>query len=101
MRVELGLRRRGLLAQFAALIFASFALGGILGLADRFRDFVRLAIDLIDFGLLLAPLGFESQEAIDVGLRAAQRTILSNQVDVFDDKFAIEHAEKRRVRSGE
>ena len=60
-----------LLAQLAAFVFAGFALGVILGLADRLADGVRHPRKLFDFRLQLAALRFEVDEPSDVGLHAA------------------------------
>ena len=57
--LQLGLRGGSLLAQLASLILARFTLGRVFGLADRFRDFVGLPIEMIDLGLLIAPLSFQ------------------------------------------
>ena len=74
--VELGFGGGGLLAQAAAFGLAGLALGGILGLADRLADFVGLAIQFLDLGLLGFALGFERDEPRDVGLRAAAGAVL-------------------------
>ena len=90
-RVELGLRGGRLLAQFAAFVLAGFALGGVLGLADRLADFVRLAIQLVDFGLLGLALVFQRDEPRDVGLRAAALAVLLTRSAFSTTNLTIEH----------
>ena len=74
-----------------ALGLQRFAFRLVLGLADGFREFVRLAIELFDLGLQGFPPAVEGDEAINVGLDAAAAAILLDEFGVFDDEFAIEH----------
>ena len=90
-RVQLGLGRGRLFAQRAALGLAGFALGGVLGLADRLADFVGLAVQFVDFDLPGFALGFQFDEPRHVGLRAAAAAVLLHEVHVFHDKSAVEH----------
>jgi hypothetical protein len=95
--LEFGLRGRGLFAELAPLVLTRFTFGGILGLTDRFRDFVGLSIELVDLGLLVTAPSFERQKAIDVGFGAAQDAILFYEVGVLDDESSIKHdREKNR-----
>ena len=77
--VDFGLERLGFFAQLAAFFLAGFAFGRVFGLADRFRDLVRLAIELLDLGLQLFPRFFERHEAIDIDLHAAVDAVLFDQ----------------------
>ena len=78
-------------AEVASLGLQRFAFRLVLGLADGFREFVRLAIELFDLGLQGLPPAVEGDEAINVGLGAAMAAILLDEFGVFDDEFAIEH----------
>ena len=74
---------RRLLAQLAAFVLAGFALGGVLGLADRLADLVGLAVQVVDFGLLGLALGLNGDELIDVSMGAALQAVLAAPVRRF------------------
>ncbi len=89
VELELGLRR--FFAQGAAFGLAGFALGGVLGLADRLADFVGAAIELVDLGLHPLAFGFQRDEPAHVGRRAAALAVELHQVGMFHDESAVEH----------
>ena len=79
------------LAKLSAFVFAGFAFGIVFGLADRFADFVGLALELFDLGLQLAALRFQIDEPSDVGLHAAVVAVLFDQFGIFDNELPVEH----------
>ena len=83
------------LAEPTALFLAVLALRRVFGLTDRLADFVRLRVELLDFGLFVLPVGLEREKAVDVSRHAAMSTIEPHGVGVFDDELAIEHGTKQ------
>ena len=63
-----------------AFVLAGFALGIVLGLADRLADHVRLPRKLFDLGLQLAPLRLELDEPRHIDLHAAAVAVLLNEL---------------------
>ncbi len=88
------------LAELPPPLLQRVALGGVLRLADRLGQFVRLAVELLDLGLQRLSLAVQGHESIDVGLRAAAAAIFLHQFRVVDDEFAIEHDARRLVAVG-
>ena len=69
--VDFGLDGLVFFPQPASFFLACFALGGVFGLADGFRDLVRQAVEVFDLGLQLFSFFFERDEAIHVDVYAA------------------------------
>ncbi len=92
-RVELCLRGARPVAQRPAFVLAGFALGRILGLADRFADLVGLAIQFVNFELFALAVSLELHETPHFGTRAASLAILFHKFHVFHDKSSVEHGQ--------
>ncbi len=88
--VELLLDLGGLVADAAAFLLQRLALLRR-GLADRAGRLVGLAIGLVQLRLQRPPLGFERDEAIDIGRGVAVLAVEFDEFDVIDDEFAVEH----------
>ena len=84
-------------AKAAAFVFAGITLGVIFRFADRLADFICQTRELFRLGVQLAALGFEVDEAGDVGFYAAVVAVALNEFGIFEDEALIKH-EGRGVR---
>jgi hypothetical protein len=73
------------------VVFAGFALGIGLGLADRFADEVGLARQFLDFRLQFAALRLELDEPGDVDVHATAVAVLLDELGVFQDQTLVKH----------
>ena len=79
------------LAEAAAFILASLALGFVLGLADGLRHQIGLSRQFFDFLLESAALGFQLDVPTHVGLDAALVAVLLHGGGIIQDEALVEH----------
>ena len=73
---------------------ASRCSGGALPIERAVSLALRLASSNCDCSVL--PLGFQGDEAIDVGRGVAVLAVELDEFDVIDDEFAVEHGSRRK-----